>query len=65
MEGDRLIGRMDAKRDLSKGILTVSAFWPEKGVKMGKGRVAKLETELDRLAKFAGCGEVIFAEGLF
>lgn len=62
MEGDRLIGRMDAKRDLSKGVLTVSAFWPEAGVRMGKGRVAKLETELDRLAKFAGCTEVRFAE---
>ncbi|MEM7213064.1 MAG: crosslink repair DNA glycosylase YcaQ family protein [Pseudomonadota bacterium] len=58
MEGDRLIGRMDAKRDLSNGILSVSTFWPEKGVKMGKGRVAKLELELERLAKFAGCREV-------
>ena len=63
MEGDRLIGRMDAKRDLGAGFLTVSAFWPEPGVRLGKARVAKLETELDRLAKFAGCGRVVFAAG--
>ena len=59
MQGDRLIGRMDAKRDTGSGVLTVTAFWPEKGVKMGKGRIAKLETELDRLAKFAGCDRVV------
>ncbi|MEL7000199.1 MAG: crosslink repair DNA glycosylase YcaQ family protein [Pseudomonadota bacterium] len=58
LEGDRLIGRMDAKRDAAKGVLTVSAFWPEHGVRMGKGRVAKFEVELDRLAKFAGCEKV-------
>ncbi|MEM9061522.1 MAG: crosslink repair DNA glycosylase YcaQ family protein [Pseudomonadota bacterium] len=61
LEGDRLIGRMDAKRDLGRGVLTISAFWPERGVRMGKGRVEKLETELDRLARFAGCGEVDMA----
>ncbi|MGD1923421.1 MAG: winged helix-turn-helix domain-containing protein [Paracoccaceae bacterium] len=58
LEGDRLIGRMDAKRDTAKGVLTVSAFWPEHGVRMGKGRVAKVEVELDRLAKFVGCEKV-------
>lgn len=58
MEGDRLIGRMDARRDTKTGVLTVAAFWPEQGVRMGKARVAKLEVELERLAKFAGCGEV-------
>ena len=62
MESDHLIGRIDAKRDTASGVLTVSAFWPEKGVRMGKGRVSKLETELDRLAKFAGCVDVQFAD---
>lgn len=63
LEGDRLIGRLDSKRDTSSGVLTVSAYWPEPGVRLGKGRVAKLETELDRLARFAGCAHVAFADG--
>jgi uncharacterized protein YcaQ len=38
-----------------QGTLRVKAFWPEAGVKLTKGRLAKLEAELDRLAGFAGC----------
>ena len=32
-------------------------------VVFGKGRIAKLEAELDRLAAFAGCERVDWAEG--
>ena len=59
MEGDRLIGRIDMKRDGET--LAVRAFWPEDGVKMGAGRQAALEKELTRAADFGGCGEVAFA----
>ena len=52
LEGDRFIGRIDMKHQ--KGVLTVTGFWPEPGVKMGKGRKAALEAELDRQRRFVG-----------
>ncbi len=61
LEGDRLIGRIDMKR--RDGILDVAAFWPEPGVKLGRLRQAKLEAELDRMARFAGCDRVAFQDG--
>ncbi len=60
MEGDRLIGRIDMKRE--EGVLAVRAFWPEQGVRMGAGRVQALETELERAAAFGGCERVTYAE---
>jgi len=62
LEGETLIGRIDMKCDREAGVLNVKAFWPEVGVKMGSGRIKRLETELDRVARFAGVGEVIFAK---
>lgn len=61
LEGDRLIGRIDAKADRQTSTLAVRAFWPERGVKPGAGRVQRLEAELDRLARFADCDRVSFA----
>ncbi len=61
MEGDQLIGRIDMKRDGE--VLAVTAFWPEAGVRMGAGRLARLDAELARAARFGGCGEVVKAEG--
>lgn len=63
MEGDELIGRIDVKANRETDCLAVRAFWPEARVKMNKARIARLEAELDRLAKFAGCGHVTFADG--
>ncbi|MFN3991308.1 MAG: winged helix-turn-helix domain-containing protein [Tabrizicola flagellatus] len=63
LEGDRLVGRIDVKAFRDVGSLRVKAFWPEVGVKLTKGRRAKLEGELDRLAVFAGCDRVEFADG--
>ncbi len=61
LEGDRIIGRLDAKAQREAGVLRVRAFWPEAGVRLGKARLARLEGELQRLAVFAGCAEVAFA----
>ncbi|WP_313351116.1 winged helix-turn-helix domain-containing protein [Paracoccus sp. (in: a-proteobacteria)] len=56
MQGDRLIGRLDAKRE--DGALAIRAFWPEPGVRMGQVRLAALETELQRIAPLASVGEI-------
>ena len=63
LEGDRLIGRIDARTDRDTDSLAVRAFWPEAGVRMGQGRVRRLEAELDRIATFAGVGKVTMADG--
>ncbi|MEP3049358.1 MAG: crosslink repair DNA glycosylase YcaQ family protein [Roseibium sp.] len=61
LEGDRLIGRIDMKAYRDKDRLHVKAFWPEPGVRVGKGRITKLETEVARNARFAGCTDVSYA----
>lgn len=63
LEGDRFVGRVEAKADRKKGTLTVSNVWPEPGVKWGQARWRKLEAEIDRLARFVGTGTVIWKDG--
>ena len=61
MQGDRLIGRIDARR--TGRVLLVQAFWPEAGVRMGKARTVALTSELDRVRLLAETETVVFAEG--
>jgi hypothetical protein len=63
LEGDRIIGRLDAKAHRDEGTLRLRAFWPEVGIKLGHGRRVRLEAELDRLARFAGCERVEYLPG--
>ena len=58
LQGDRLIGRIDAKRE--GDVLAVRAFWAERGVRMGKGRVAGLQSELERLFSLTATKDVRF-----
>lgn len=59
LEGDRFVGRIEARADRKKGTLSVDNLWWEKGVKETNARRAKLEAELDRMARFAGLQEVV------
>ena len=61
LEGDRLIGRIDMRR--KEGRLRVGALWPERGVRLGKGRMERIGRELDRIARFAGCDRTVFENG--
>ncbi len=63
LESDSLIGRIDMKRDGPGGALTIAAFWPEAGTKMGAGRVDRLDGELHRIARFSGCEGVTYRDG--
>ncbi len=63
MEKDSLIGRIDMKARRDESRLQVRAFWPEPGVRMSKGRLARLEAELGRMARFSGCADVGFDAG--
>ncbi|MDU8913796.1 winged helix-turn-helix domain-containing protein [Aestuariicoccus sp. MJ-SS9] len=63
LEGDRLVGRIDMKTDRGADALKVTALWPERGLRWGRGRQARLEAELDRVARFAGLSEVRWQDG--
>ncbi|MEM9010953.1 MAG: crosslink repair DNA glycosylase YcaQ family protein [Pseudomonadota bacterium] len=63
LERDRLVGRIDMKRDGAGGPLVVQALWPERGVRFGKARTARLETELARVARVSGCVALTFEDG--
>ena len=58
LEGDRFVGRIEAKANRKNGILKVIDFWPEDRVKWSKARHAKLDAELDRLGRFVDCPTV-------
>ncbi len=60
LERDRLIGRIDMKSIRDEDRLHVRAFWPEKGIRMSKGRLERLEAELGRMARFSGVANVTF-----
>jgi uncharacterized protein YcaQ len=61
LQGDRLIGRLDAQR--AGKILMVRAFWPEPGVRIGKARISGLKSELERVARLAGVDAVDIGTG--
>lgn len=60
LEGDRFVGRIEARADRKAGLLTVLNFWTEPGVRWGKKRYQKLEAELERFGRFVGITSVIW-----
>ena len=63
LERDRLIGRIDMRAERAAGRLTVTAFWPETGVRWSMARTKRLEAELARVARFAGLETVRWENG--
>lgn len=60
LEGDRFVGRIEAKADRKNGTLNVINFWSEERVKWTKPRQSKLEAELNRLGRFVGCPNILW-----
>jgi hypothetical protein len=63
LEGDRLIGRIDMKAQRDADRLHVTALWPEPGVRLGRGRLQRLEAELTRVARLAGVSRITWEDG--
>jgi uncharacterized protein YcaQ len=63
LEGERLVGRLDMKAVRSEGALEVAALWLEPGVRASRGRLRRLEAELERVRRFVGLDRVRFADG--
>ena len=61
LEGERMVGRIDMKAERDSGTLAVTRLWPERGIRFGQGRIARLEAELTRVARFAGLEQIRFA----
>ena len=61
LEGDRIIGRLDAKCDRKTDTLTIRAFWPEPNIRLTPPRLTKLTTALERTARLAGSTRLDFA----
>ncbi len=63
LEGARLVGRVDMKADRAADCLRVTALWPERGVKFSPARIKRFESELERVARFAGLARLEFGAG--
>ncbi|MHB8926610.1 MAG: winged helix-turn-helix domain-containing protein [Bacillota bacterium] len=55
--GDRLVGRLDPKMDRANDVLLINLMQIEPGARLGKRDGARIESELDRFAKFHGAKE--------
>ena len=58
LEGDRFIGRIEAKADRKTGVLSMNSLWVEDGVRWTPARAEKLDKELGRLLKLSDCSEI-------
>ncbi|WP_171097547.1 winged helix-turn-helix domain-containing protein [Ruegeria sp. HKCCD7255] len=63
LEGDRLIGRIDMKAQRDASELSIKAVWPERKIRWSDARTKRLESELDRVRRFAGLDKVVFQDG--
>jgi uncharacterized protein YcaQ len=63
LEGERLIGRIDMKGNAAQRLLEVNALWLEPGRRLGRGRRARLDAELDRIRRFIGAAAIRYADG--
>ncbi len=60
LEGDRFVGRIEAKADRGKDTLTLERIWVEPGVKWTAKREKALESELQRLSRLAGTQTLVW-----
>ena len=58
LEGDRLVGRIDMKAYRADDTLRIKALWPERGVRWGKARQARLESAIERARQLAEVGTI-------
>ncbi|MBT3142018.1 winged helix-turn-helix domain-containing protein [Phaeobacter gallaeciensis] len=60
LEGNKLVGRIDMKAYRDRDTLIVRALWPERNIKWSPARTKRLESELDRVRRFIGLGQIEF-----
>lgn len=60
LEGDRFVGRIEARADRKAGAINVEKLWWEPHVKVSKARLKKLDAELERMGRFVGARDVVW-----
>ncbi len=60
LEGDRMVGRIEAKADRKKGGIAIDNVWWEPKVKPTAARLKKLDSELDRMGRFIDAREIVW-----
>ncbi len=60
LEGDRFVGRLEVKADRKASKLKVLQLWHEPKVKWTAVRSAKLDAELERMARFVGVQDIVW-----
>jgi len=63
LEKDRFVGRLEVKADRAAGSLNVLNLWCEPGVRWTSERAGKLDSELQRMARFVGLPDISWASG--
>lgn len=63
LEGDSFVGRIEIRHDRKSNELVVDNVWPEDGIKFGKGRMGKLESEVERLRRFCQAEVAVWGNG--
>ncbi len=58
LEGDRFVGRLEARANRRTGVLEVCRLWRETSVRWPPSRLERLAAELARLARMIGVGTV-------
>lgn len=61
MEGDKMIGRIDMKKNSATAVLEVKALWLEPKIKLTPARKNRLEAELERVRRFCGAQTIEMA----
>jgi hypothetical protein len=61
LEGLRFIGRIELKADRGAGLLRVTGYWPEPGLRPSRARGERIAAELERFRSFAGLDAVAWA----
>ncbi len=61
LEGDRFVGRVEAKANRKADKITVENLWWEPGVQITRARQRKLDAELERMCRFIGVSDVEWA----
>ncbi len=60
LEGDRFVGRIEAKANRKTGQLTVINLWAEPGVRWTSARAEKLDAELTRMSRFIATPDIVW-----
>ncbi|MDJ0657297.1 MAG: crosslink repair DNA glycosylase YcaQ family protein [Xanthomonadales bacterium] len=61
LEGDRFVGRIEVKAERKARQLKVLNLWVEPKTKWTEARAAKLQSELDRMARFISLSETVWS----